>query len=108
MKRGPTRLREFLQPSQGDWLAYLAQVRIVREVWYQVLPYEIAEKTFPLRTEGDTLVVGVPHPTYGSEVLLRSREILQELKARFPYFTARRIRWELWEEEPTSSLPDSE
>jgi predicted nucleic acid-binding Zn ribbon protein len=52
--------------------------------WSEIVGYDLATHARLLDLKGRVLIIQTDHPTWGSLVLMRKKQILARLKAQFP------------------------
>jgi len=93
----PRPLLEIFQTTARSLEETLALARVILKLWKEILPPPLAEKSWPLRCEGEILVIGVDSPIIAQELQFYLPAILEGLKGIIPGFSARRMKWELLE-----------
>jgi predicted nucleic acid-binding Zn ribbon protein len=65
------------------------------EDWEKIVGKPLAEKTQPIKMQGNQLVIGVEHPTWIPELQFMKPKILQKIREIFPETTISDLRFVL-------------
>lgn len=92
---------EILSDSARSLTEQIALARTILSVWKEILPPPLAQRSWPLKMEGETLIIGVESPLVAQELEFYLPQIFSGLNRVIPGFSARKARWEALEpEEP--------
>lgn len=72
----------------------LAQYALFEE-WEKIVGASLAEKTQPLKMQGNQLVIGVEHPAWIQELQFMKPKILEKIRKMFPETTISDLRFTL-------------
>jgi predicted nucleic acid-binding Zn ribbon protein len=70
----------------------LAQYALFEE-WEKIVGASLAEKTQPLKIQGNQLVIGVEHSTWIQELQFLKPKLLQKIRQEFPETTISDLRF---------------
>ena len=75
-----TPIREILKTAARAWgIEPAARLALAQLAWRRIVGQALAESSAPVALRGQTLLVGVTHPTAGQEMRLRRGAILKAL-----------------------------
>jgi predicted nucleic acid-binding Zn ribbon protein len=70
----------------------LAQYALFED-WEQIVGVSLAEKTHPVKMQGNCLVIGTEHPAWIQELQFMKPKLLEKIRENFPKTTISDLRF---------------